>query len=143
MTSGTLRRIRLSMDESVRSGWYDGRAGYMCWDRTHVHVLRRTANARDLDETRTLSRNIIMYTVSKREAKTIVSGVVFGRDLKTIFGGPDDIRTMIFPEMIRTVRQSSFHCVEPLRSVVLNEGLETLGTERRSYDKPIFYGVFQ
>lgn len=33
-----------------------------------------------------------------------VSGVEFGRDLKTIFGGPDDIRTIIFPKMVRTVR---------------------------------------
>ena len=142
-SSGALRRIRLSMDESARPGWHDGRAGYMCWDRTHVHVRHRTANARDLDETKTLPANIITYTASKRDAKTIVSGVAFGRDLKTIFGGPDDIRTMIFPEMVRTVRQGSFHCIKSLRFVVLNEGLETLGTERRSHDKPIFYGVFQ
>ena len=72
-----------------------------------------------------------------------VSGVEFGRDMKTIFGGPDDIRTMIFPKMVRIIRQGSFYGVKSLVSVVLNEGLEVLGTEEHSLDQLKFCGVFQ
>ena len=39
------------------------------------------------------------------------------------------IRTMIFPEMVKTVRQGAFRGVKSLKSVVLNEGLEVLGTD--------------
>ena len=117
------------MDESVKLGWYDGRASYTCWDGAHVHVPRRTANVRDLDETKTVSKNMITYTASKKELRTCISGVTFGRDMEKVFGGPDDIRTIIFPNMVRTIRQGSFRGVKSLVSVVLNEGLEVLGTE--------------
>ena len=77
---------------------------------------------------------MIRYRASKKELRTCTSGVEFGRDMRETFGGPDDIRTIIFPEMVRTVRQGSFRGVKSLRSVVLNEGLEVLGTEERSLD---------
>ena len=63
-----------------------------------------------------------------------VSGVEFSRDMTTIFGASDDIRTMIFPTTVRTVRQGSFCSAFPLRSVVLNEGLEVLGTDEYQSD---------
>lgn len=49
--------------------------------------------------------------------------------MKMVFEGPDDIRTIIFPNMVRTVRQGSFSEVKSLRSAILNEGLEMLGTD--------------
>lgn len=70
-----------------------------------------------------------MYTVSKGDVRATVSGVEFGRDMGKVFGGPDDIRTIIFPSMVRTIRQKAFGKVESLRSVILNECLEVLGTD--------------
>ena len=86
---------------------------------------------------------MIGYSACKRELRTCISGVEFGRDMKMVFGGPGDVRTVTFPNMVRTVRQGSFHNVESLRSVTLNEGLETLGTEERSLDQFTYCGVFQ
>ena len=63
--------------------------------------------------------------------------------MKKVFGGPDDIRTIIFPNMIRTVRQGAFRGVKSLKSAILNEGLETLGTEEDSLDQLKFCGTFQ
>lgn len=91
----------------------------------------------------TVSRNIIIYTANERDAGLIISGVVFGRDMKKIYGGPDDIRTVIFPEMVRTVRQGAFNDLLFLRSVILNEGLETLGTDEYRPDGEQYPGVFQ
>ena len=62
--------------------------------------------------------------------------------MKTIFGGPDDIRTMIFPKMVRIIRQGSFRGVKSLVSAVLNEGLETLGTDEHKLDGEKYFGVF-
>ena len=72
---------------------------------------------------------MIRYSAGKKELRTCISGIKFGRDMEKVFGGPDDIRTVIFPNMVRTVRQGSFCGVRSLVSVLLNEGLEMLGTE--------------
>ena len=92
------------MDESIQPGWDDEREGYACRDGAHFHVQRRTANVRDLDKTKTVPRNIIMYTASKRDVRAAVFGVMFGRDMEKVLGGPDDIRTMIFPNMVKSIR---------------------------------------
>lgn len=55
-------------------------------------------------------------------------GVTFDRDMATIFEGLDCVRTMAFPNTIRTVAQAVFQGAKFLRAAVLNEGLETLGT---------------
>ena len=47
---------------------------------------------------------MIRYTASKGEAKAAISGVEYGRKMETVFGGPDDIRTVIFPTMVRIIR---------------------------------------
>ena len=52
---------------------------------------------------KTVPRNMITYTAGKGDARTVVSGVEFSKDMKIVFGGPDDIRTIIFPEMVRTI----------------------------------------
>ena len=72
-----------------------------------------------------------------------ISGVEYTRNMKTIFGGSDGIRTIIFPTMVRIVRLGSFHKVQSLRTVVLNEGLEILGTNEYASYSPMYCGVFQ
>ena len=96
--------IGQSMDESVTPGWDDERGDYSCRNGEHVEVPHRSASVRDLDETKAVPRNMIRYSAGKREPRACISGVEFGRDMKEIFGGPDDIRTMIFPKMVRTIR---------------------------------------
>ena len=59
-----------------------------------------------------------------------------------ISGAPDDIRTVTFPGMVRRVRQASFRDTGLLRSAVLNEGLEALGTDECQNDEPC-PGTFQ
>ena len=86
---------------------------------------------------------MIRYTASKGEAKAAISGVEYGRNRETVFGGPDDIRTVIFPTMVRIIRQGSFYGIKSLRSVVLNEGLEALGTDEYKPDGMRYFGVFE
>lgn len=84
-----------------------------------------------------------MYTVSKGDVRATVSGTEFGRTMKDIFEGSDSVSTMIFPSMVRTIWQDSFYGVKSLRSVVLNEGLETLGTDECKLDRDKCFGVFE
>ena len=60
-----------------------------------------------------------------------------------MLGGSDGIRTIIFPEMVTTVRQGAFYRVKSLRSAVLNEDLETLGTHWYLPDGDTCPGAFQ
>ena len=142
MSSGTLRRAGQSMGGSARLGWNCKRDEYMCRDRREIGVPRKTANVRDLDETKTVPRNKILYRTSKRDTKAVASGVAFGRNMSTVFGAPDDVRTIILPKMARTVRQGSFCKVKPLRVAILNEGLEVLGTDEHRLDGKWYSGVF-
>ena len=66
--------------------------------------MHKNASVRDLDGTKTVPRNMITYVVSKKEPRTCVSGVEFSRDIKEVLGGPDDIRTMIFPNTVKSIR---------------------------------------
>ena len=50
--------------------------------------------------------------------------------MSTVSGGLDDVRTITFPNMVKIVRQGAFHSVKSLVSVMLNEGLETLGMDK-------------
>ena len=58
----------------------------------------------------------------------------FDRGMRFLFGGSKGIRTIIFPSMLRTVRQAAFYRIESLWKVVLNEGLEVLGTDELAQD---------
>lgn len=60
-----------------------------------------------------------------------------------ISGGSDGVRTIIFPTMVRTVRNELFYNVKTLRSVILNEGLDTLGTDEYRPDGDLYKGVFE
>lgn len=67
----------------------------------------------------------------------------FNRSMRTILGSSDCVRIIIFPKTTRTVRQESFYGAESLRAAVLNEGLETLGTDEYKENGDEFFGVFQ
>lgn len=63
--------------------------------------------------------------------------------MKTIFGASDGIRTVVFPDMVNTIRQGAFNKIGSLRSAVLNEGLKALGTDEYKPDGKGYPGVFQ
>ena len=69
--------------------------------------------------------------------------MAFGRNMSTVFDDPDDVRTIILPKMVRTVRQGSFCKVQQLRVAVLNEGLEILRTDEYQPDGKWYSGAFQ
>ena len=63
--------------------------------------------------------------------------------MRTLFRSSDDIRTIIFPDMLRTVYQSALCGVKSLRKAVLNEGLEVLGENELTPDGELYCGVFE
>ena len=134
MSSETFMITGESPLERISPGWDDELEEYNCRDGKRIVVPRRTASVRELDKTKTVPRNMIRYTASKKESRVHIFGIECSNDIRKIFGGPDDVRTIIFPAMVRTIRQGSFRDVKSLRSVVLNEGLETLGTDEHSLD---------
>ena len=83
---------------------------------------------------KTVPRNRITYEISKEEPQIAVTEIEFSRDMKTVFGGPDNIRIITFPKTVTKVKQGAFHCAKSLKSVVLNEGLEKLGEDEYSLD---------
>ena len=129
--------------ERTERGWDDECEGYACRDGKFIWVPHKSANIRDLNEVKRALRNQIRYTAGRKEVRTTVSGIEYDQYTTKIFGGPDDIRTIIFPKMLRTVRQGAFHGAKGLRSAVLNEGLETLGTDEYTKDGGQYYGAFQ
>ena len=97
-----------------------------------VDVPCRISYLRGINKTITFPSNIIRHVrdIKKRVwPRIIVSGVYFDRGMKTLFVGPDDIRTIIFPSMLKTILQSAFCDVKSLRKAVINEGLEMLGED--------------
>ena len=127
---------------SAGRGWDSERGSYVCSDGALVRVPRKTANVRDLDEVKRDLRNQIRYTAGKKEVRTTVAGIEYDQCMRKIFGGPDDIRTIIFSEGVRTIRQGTFHNVKSLRIAILNEGLEVLGTDECMPDGKRYPGVF-
>lgn len=85
-------------------GWDDECEEYTCWDGACFHVPRRSVDIKNLDEIKTVPKNMITYTVSEEHVRATVSGVELSRNMRCIFGGSDGIRTMIFSTIIRSVR---------------------------------------
>ena len=113
----------------VKRSWNEEHESYTCRDGMFIEVPHKSANIRDLDEVKRAPRNQIRYIAGKTEVRITISGIEYDQCMRKIFGGPDDIRTIIFPKMVRTIRQGAFHDVKSLRTAILNEGLETLGTD--------------
>ena len=60
-------------------GWGCKRGSYACSDKRCIEVPRRTAGVRDLDKTKTVPRNWIVYAVGQGGAKATISGIEFDR----------------------------------------------------------------
>ena len=73
---------------------------------------------------------------------------MFGRDsrLEKIGVGTfsrTNIEEFAAPSSLRTVSQAAFQNCQALKRVILNEGLEVLGTDEYPEDGKRYYGVFQ
>ena len=111
-------------------GWGCTHGRYFCRDGKPVDAPRRTASVRDLDEQVAVPASCVRYAWDARaygpQPRIVVSGVELCRDMTSIFGGSDGIRTITFPDTIRTVKDDAFKDNRSLRSAVLNEGLGEL-----------------
>lgn len=109
--------------------------------------MHRIANIRGPDEQKTVPSSCVTYARDDQThalaPRIEASGTEYGRRMETILCGSDGVRTIIFPATTKTVRQGSFYEVASLRSAVLNDGLETLGTEEHVPDGRVRFGVFQ
>ena len=65
----------------------------------------------------------------KLQPRIDISSVGFDRGMKTLLRSSEGTRTIIFPSMLRTIRQGAFCSVKSLRKAVINEGLKVLGTD--------------
>lgn len=104
---------------------------YECADGVVVTVLcKMTRSEIDWYE-EPVPRSCICY--SRHSAhywprpKSIVSGLEFDREMTEITRGPEASGTLTFPRTVKTVSEEAFVDTPCLKSVVLNEGLETLG----------------
>ena len=80
--------------------------------------------------------NFVSRVGCQKERRPVVSGIEFSRDMSRITWGAN-VKTLAFPGTVREVQDNSF-CRKTVRSVVLNEGLETLGEYRGNFTKGCF-----
>ena len=100
-----------------RRGWDDEHGAYACADSVGVAVQGG------------LPRNGIVYRPRPRDGcpvRLLVSATEFDRDASLLARASGAIRTVIFPRTARKVLDRAFQNT-PVRSAVLNEGLEELG----------------
>lgn len=110
----------------------------MCKDGLLVEAHR--APARGPGKCGAQSKNLVVYKASNSQMPqlmVVVSGAILSRDTSKVLGG-SGVRTITFPATVRTIRQDAFCRAKSLLSVVLNDGLEVLGTDEQSHS-----GVFQ
>ena len=96
MDRGTVRKVEKS--------WNAGCAGYVCRDGVRARFPHRSANIRNLNETKIAPRNMIQYKAGQKGFCIVVSGMEYSRNMVKILAGPDDVRTMILPSVVRTIR---------------------------------------
>lgn len=130
-------------ESSVSQGSDDEYMRYLCRDGVTIDVCRKVARK----GLQTAYNNAIAYARDKNadalRERLFISGAQFSRDMKEVLGSLDVIRTIILPPMVRTVKQGAFYRSTVLRSAVLNEGLEVLGTDWHNANGSMNSGVFE
>lgn len=85
--------------------------------------------------------NSILYTGSGR-TRISAQRIEYDRAMAEISGCDSDTRTVIFPPGVRTLGQNAFLMKRSLRSAILNEGLEVLGTDEYAHAEQLGFGTF-
>ena len=101
--------------------WNRERSAYRCTDETVVRVLDAIPGRSGQSSSR-----VAYGGAGAGQPRALVSGTWLSRNLSQIASGAKNAKTFTFP---RTVREAQGYLFwgGPLRSVVLNEGLQTLG----------------
>ena len=86
---------------------------------------------------------MVMYNTNWHGLWLFVSETGFDRNMSWIARGEKNIRTISFPNTVREVEYNTFAGNQSLRSAVLNEGLEVLGTNGYIGSNRPLYGVFE
>ena len=76
-----------------------------------------------------IAKNIVLYQTrdgDRRQVRPFVSGTELSRNMSLVMREHFGAATVTFPNTVKHVQNDAFR-KRPLRSVVLNEGLETLG----------------
>lgn len=132
--------------------WDATRSAYTCADGTGVQApnraFRRNGRGRedaDGPDCEMVLAGGVVYEIdgkTKRPGvRPFVSKTEFDRSLSLLVRGAMGAKTFTCPVTVRGVRDGAFWKSEELRSVVLNEGLETLGG-RGDGESNDFEGVF-
>ena len=82
--------------------------------------------------------NRVLYESSQNKTRILISQTRFYRDMSRVTRSAENIKTVTFPRTVRKVSTYAFRKTVAL-SVVLNEGLETLGECRNDRRVGIFY----
>lgn len=110
--------------------WSEGRRKYTCRDSVDVRVPNRAFLRKDWfqfswGKDPYFPKNGVSYQPEKsndRMCRPFVSEAEFDKMMSKIVKGPN-VKTITFPKTTRTVCERAFNDI-PLKSVVLNEGLE-------------------
>lgn len=111
--------------------WNKEHTVYICTDGVDVQapkrVFRQGKNgSKDANDSVHVSGLGYNKSAGRKHVRLFISGTEFNRDISQVIQGAKDVRTITFPDTVRDVPYSAFlHTT--LLSVVLNEGLETLG----------------
>lgn len=98
---------------------------YRCTGGESILIYRNSPEKTGLGKSGIVHR---MNAKKKRpQTQLFVSGTEATRDLSQIVAGDKNARTVTLPNTVRKVRDRAFAGSGRLRSVVLNDGLETLG----------------
>ena len=129
--------------------WDAKHTAYKCSDCVDVHIrqiLRKEKPAQKGSgkaPDQAAPASMIGYCINARRRKVLVqvfaSGAELSRDMSQLARGASDARTFTLPKGVLRLRDRAFAESEQLRSVVLNEGLETLG----EYQGPNCRGAFR
>lgn len=105
---------------------------YTCADTVKIAVPRKTAVVKAFWMARTVWTNLILYerdgSSKMRVSRPFVSGAKFDRDVRTLVGGSQGLRTMTFPGTLLAVQDQALSETNSLRAIRQNEGLITIGT---------------
>ena len=103
--------------------WNREHSAYRCTDETVVRVLDAMPGRSGQSSSR-----VSYGGAGAGQTRALVSGTRLSRNLSQIASGAKDAKTLTFPRTVRETRGYLFWG-GPLRSVVLNEGLQTLGDD--------------
>ena len=129
MEKGTERKTE---PRGAGRGWSEGRMEYISADGVDIRIASRVFRLQRLNDhsgnsNQTVPVNTVMYCARESPtASLFVSATEFARNMSQIVRGAVDIKTIIFPSTVRETSEDAFSHTS-VRSVVLNEGLETIG----------------